>query len=330
MTLPVNRASSSGLYRSSVMHPVPPHTAKKRKKTDIACAHCFKAKAGCDMNRPCGRCVRLDKKHCVNRVYEKREQRLSRIETEAEPQRRKPAGQTDLRILPGFLQHPPRDVQNMPDSRAPVSPQDQHTLTPNGSSSSKKKRGDSPPLEDIKSPQKLSFNLKRTKKQSTKKSVPTPLNLKDICPPATAHKVEVNAPFHEDDVLQNTIRATQKMFTPQLYDQLRPPPLPPQSSPNKPNEYNQEIGDTTNKTPQKKRKQKHDSTELERENEQLKKACLDKDSKIKYLLLNIQQLEQDNGQLMNLYNIKNCEAKFYHEQYNIISWFKHQGNTFWP
>jgi len=38
---------------------------------------------------------------------------------------------------------------------------------------------------------------------------------------ATAHKVEVNSHFHEDDVLQNTVRATQKMFTSQLYEQLQ-------------------------------------------------------------------------------------------------------------
>merc|ERR550532_1361340 len=38
-----------------------------RKKTTIACIHCVKAKAGCDRKRPCGRCVRLGKRNCIDR-----------------------------------------------------------------------------------------------------------------------------------------------------------------------------------------------------------------------------------------------------------------------
>eukprot|EP01083_Nonionella_stella_P072532 195624_1 len=33
----------------------------RRKKTNVACIHCIQAKVGCDMLRPCRRCVRLDR-----------------------------------------------------------------------------------------------------------------------------------------------------------------------------------------------------------------------------------------------------------------------------
>jgi len=37
------------------------------KRTDVACINCCKAKTKCDQNRPCGRCVRLQKDNCIDR-----------------------------------------------------------------------------------------------------------------------------------------------------------------------------------------------------------------------------------------------------------------------
>lgn len=51
----------SGLRKAS------PGIRASRKKTTIACIHCVKAKAGCDRKRPCGRCVRLGKRNCIDR-----------------------------------------------------------------------------------------------------------------------------------------------------------------------------------------------------------------------------------------------------------------------
>lgn len=38
---------------------------------------------------------------------------------------------------------------------------------------------------------------------------------------ATAHKVEVHDEFSELDRPENIVKSTQKMFTPQLYEQLQ-------------------------------------------------------------------------------------------------------------
>eukprot|EP01083_Nonionella_stella_P018382 51230_1 len=46
--------------------------ASKRKKTNIACVHCVQAKAGCDMLRPCRRCIRLNKPDCVDRIVNRK------------------------------------------------------------------------------------------------------------------------------------------------------------------------------------------------------------------------------------------------------------------
>ena len=44
------------------------------------------------------------------------------------------------------------------------------------------------------------------------------LEIYDLC--ATAHKVEVNAGSQGTDLPENVVEGTQKMFTPQLYEQL--------------------------------------------------------------------------------------------------------------
>eukprot|EP01083_Nonionella_stella_P077240 210803_1 len=44
-----------------------PKFPRRRKQTSRACTNCVKAKAGCDRNRPCARCVRLQKPECINR-----------------------------------------------------------------------------------------------------------------------------------------------------------------------------------------------------------------------------------------------------------------------
>jgi len=48
---------------------------QSRKKTNVACTNCVRAKAGCDQGRPCSRCTRLGKPNCVDRPINSRRRR---------------------------------------------------------------------------------------------------------------------------------------------------------------------------------------------------------------------------------------------------------------
>jgi len=76
-TQPTTLDRSAGLRKAS------PGIRASRKKTTIACIHCVKAKAGCDRKRPCGRCVRLGKRNCIDRPINPRNQRYKPRKTPA-------------------------------------------------------------------------------------------------------------------------------------------------------------------------------------------------------------------------------------------------------
>ncbi|MES1920150.1 hypothetical protein MHBO_001860 [Bonamia ostreae] len=64
--------SSEDEIRSKPFTPNPttefyPIHSTRRKQTARACVNCVRAKAGCDKNRPCRRCIRLEKQSCVDR-----------------------------------------------------------------------------------------------------------------------------------------------------------------------------------------------------------------------------------------------------------------------
>lgn len=53
---------------------------QSRKKTNVACTNCVRAKAGCDQGRPCSRCQRLGKPNCVDRpINQRRRRKVTRV-----------------------------------------------------------------------------------------------------------------------------------------------------------------------------------------------------------------------------------------------------------